>query len=410
MRILLVSQELPPETGWGGIGTYISLLAPALVAGGHEVHVLSVVPGQARATRTTAEGVVVHRAPLTRPRGVGRLTGLRETWHRLSLAWSVAREVSRLGGFDVIECPEWNAEGFVLARRRPAPLVVRSHSSAAQILPFFGHLGLDARWAIRLEDDTLRRADLVTGTRAQLEAEAARLGLPQDRLRVVPLPVRPPPIEGRVAISGERVLFVGRFETRKGPDTVLRAFPSVRRAVPEARLVLVGRDGSEPNCPSFAARLRDLARALGVADAVEVRDGWSAREVVAREMAASAVCVVPSRWESFGLVAAEASALGRPVVASALPALAEVVVDGVTGRLVPSEDAEAWAAALVDVLSNRSRAETWGRAGAARMEAHHRPERVAEETLAAYEVAIARRRAPSRRESAPALQRVEVER
>src|SRR5215210_2624545 len=94
MRVLLVSQEFPPETGWGGIGTYVKLIAPALVRAGAEVHVLSVVKGQAR-SRKVIDGVRVHRAPLRRPPAIGRVLRLPLTWRRVSLAAAIARELRR---------------------------------------------------------------------------------------------------------------------------------------------------------------------------------------------------------------------------------------------------------------------------------------------------------------------------
>src|SRR2546421_9776274 len=79
MRILFASQELPPETGWGGIGTYVDVLSEALAAKGVEVHVLSVVEGQDPSRKEVA-GVVVHRHPLPHGRGAHRLPP--QAWRR----------------------------------------------------------------------------------------------------------------------------------------------------------------------------------------------------------------------------------------------------------------------------------------------------------------------------------------
>src|ERR1700761_1205001 len=112
MRVLLASQEMPPETAWGGIGTYVANLAPALAALGADVHVLSVVRGQGRSDRVLAPGLTVHRRPLHRPAGPGRVTGLHQTWERLTLPAGVDRQIRALGiEPDVVEAPEWRAEG-----------------------------------------------------------------------------------------------------------------------------------------------------------------------------------------------------------------------------------------------------------------------------------------------------------
>ena len=119
MRVLFVSQELPPETGWGGIGTYVDVLSEALAAKGVEVHVLSVVE-RAAGEHHEAGGVTVHRLPLPPVRGV------RPAATRRLAADPGSR--SRLPGWsrgfglepDVVECPEWMAEGLGAraARRR----------------------------------------------------------------------------------------------------------------------------------------------------------------------------------------------------------------------------------------------------------------------------------------------------
>lgn len=391
MRILLVSQEFPPETHWGGIGTYMGIIAPALVRAGAEVHVLSVVPNQPRSKHTTGAGVVVHRVPLERPRGVGRVTRLRETWNRLTVAWGVARAVDRLDPSpDVIECPSWNAEGLLLARRRTAPLAVHVFSSADDIIQP-GPVGIDRWIAVRLEHDLIARADVVLSPPAQmakvrnivaLDSEArVEIDCPVEPAEVAPYPEGPP-----VAC------FVGRFEARKAPETLLRAWPLVLERVPDARLVLSGRDSADASRPSYRRWLEDLAESVGVARSVEIVDRWGDQREVVAEMSAATVIAVPSRWESFGYVAAEAHALGRPVVASRLPALAGVVVDGETGRLVEPDDPAAWADALADLLRDPVAAVAMGRAGSERVLSAFDPGRVAARTLEAYDLAVRRYR------------------
>src|SRR5437763_1460553 len=225
MRTLFVSQELPPETGWGGIGTYVDVLAEALARKGVEVHVLSVVDGQ-RASTNDVRGVTVHRRPLPQIRGSGRLPP--ETWRRTWLPLTVARLVARLPLTpDVIECPEWTAEGLALAGRGAFPLVVRLHSSAGQLFPYTGQgtrlRGLDGKLAAWLEEISARRANVVVSTRSTPDEVAGRLGLDDRALHPIPYPVRlgePAPMPPNGA---PRVTFVGRLEPRKAPEVVLRA-------------------------------------------------------------------------------------------------------------------------------------------------------------------------------------------
>ena len=398
MRTLFVSQELPPETGWGGIGTYVDVLSEALARRGVEVHVLSVVEGQSTST-TDVRGVTVHRRPLPRVRGSARLPP--ESWRRSLLPLSVARLIARLAlEPDVIECPEWSAEGLALALRGASPLVVRLHSSARQLFPYTGQgtrlRGLDGKWlvegttyvSIRSCLKALQPDDVARLTFDGIEALVVESRLPELRHRL------------RTVISvaqqeAPRVTFVGRLEPRKAPEVVLRAAPKVLAAMPDARFTFVGRDAIADGAPPSTAWLREEAARLGVAHAVELT-GQLDRTGVEEQLRRATVCAFPSRWESFGNVLAEAAATGRPVVASPIPPFRELVDDGVTGRLAPLDDEQAWADALLEVLGDSERASAMGRAGAGRIAAISSPARVADLALAAHEHAIERWRRGAR--------------
>jgi D-inositol-3-phosphate glycosyltransferase len=248
---------------------------------------------------------------------------------------------------------------------------------------------LDGRAASWLEEVSARRANLVVSTRSNLDEVADAIGLAPRALHAIPYPVRLPELSPMPADAGPRVTFVGRLEPRKGPELVIRAAPAVLREIPDAKFVFVGRDACSPGLPSSSAGLRREAERLGVEGSIELT-GQMAPAAVIDQLRAATVGVFPSRWESFGNVVAEASAVGRPVVASPIPPFRELVEDGVSGHLVRSEEPEAWAQSLIEVLKDRERAGAMGRAGATRVAGISAPERVASLALAAYDEAIAR--------------------
>lgn len=397
MRVLFVSQELPPETGWGGIGTYVDVLSEALAAKGTEVHVLSVVEGQP-SSRNEVGGVTVHRHPLPRGNDHARLPP--ETLRRLRLPARVSWLIRELGlDPEVVECPEWGAEGLALAIGSRFPLVVRLHSWAKQLFPYTDQgkkwHGVDGRISSWLEKASARRAHVVVSTRSNLDEVAAAMRLDDRALHAIPYPVRLPSLSPMPPGESPRVTFVGRLEPRKAPDVVLRAAPKVLAAFPDARFVFVGREATRPGGPCSLAWLRSEAQRLGIAKAITLT-GHLDPEGVAEELRRSSMGVFPSRWESFGNVVAEAAVLGRPVVASPIPPFRELVEDGRTGRLVPLDDPHAWAEAIVEILSDRDRAAELGRAGAARVSRISDPSRVADQAVAAHEHAIHRWRVGER--------------
>jgi glycosyltransferase involved in cell wall biosynthesis len=391
MKILFVSQEMPPETGWGGIGTYVDVLSEALAAKGADVHVLSAVAGQS-ASCVKQDGVTVHRCGIPAARGPGMHAP--ESWQRAELAVSVTRLISWLGlKPDVVECPEWMAEGLAVGFRSRYPLVVRLHSTARQVFPLSGQgpalHGLDARGAAWLEETSARRANVVISTRANLDEVKGFMGLDERAVHAIPYPVRLPEATSVSTNGPPQVTFVGRLELRKGPDVLLRAVPRVLAAVPEARFTFVGRDVLGPGAKPSSQWLREEAARLGVADALEFTGGLD-RRGVDEQLRQATVCAFPSRWESFGNVVAEASAIGRPVVVSDIAPFHELVHDGVTGRMLGLDDTDGWAEALVALLRDRKRARALGDAGAAHIAGLSGPAHVADLTLSAHRHAVER--------------------
>jgi glycosyltransferase involved in cell wall biosynthesis len=164
---------------------------------------------------------------------------------------------------------------------------------------------------------------------------------------------------------------VARLEPEKGHRTLLEAWPQVLESHPEARLLIVG-EGSRREA------LEDQARSLGLLGAEchgdrcvgtrHARPGAKVvftgrRDDVPAVTAALDVAVLPSYREAQGLVILEAMALSRPVVATNVGGIPEMIEDGVTGLLVPARDAPALAAAIGRLLADHPLADTLARAG-----------------------------------------------
>jgi D-inositol-3-phosphate glycosyltransferase len=147
------------------------------------------------------------------------------------------------------------------------------------------------------------------------------------------------------------ILFVGRIEPLKGIDTLLRAMAIVVKDFPrwkeEICVCIVGGDASEKPevINAEMERLRALREELGISDLVTFL-GAQAQDTLPCYYSAADVLVVPSHYESFGMVALEAMACGTPVIASKVGGLSFTVQDGITGFHVPERDPEALAAKI----------------------------------------------------------------
>jgi D-inositol-3-phosphate glycosyltransferase len=177
------------------------------------------------------------------------------------------------------------------------------------------------------------------------------------------------------------VLFVGRIQRLKGLEVLVRAF--ARLADLDARLLVVGgQPGTSPESREIS-RLQHLVTRLGIADRTDFV-GAVAHEQLPLYYSAADVTVMPSSYESFGLVAVESLACGTPVVATRVGGLTSIVHDGETGLLVPWRDAEMFAESLRRVLEDTALRQRLARNARASV-LGYAWDRIADEHLTLYE-------------------------
>lgn len=178
---------------------------------------------------------------------------------------------------------------------------------------------------------------------------------------------------------------VGRLTEQKGLLYLLEAMALVRQQFPEARLLVVGdaQDGRE----EYKQELLQARTRLGLEDAVLFT---GVRDDVPAVMQAIDIFVMASLWEGFGLVFLEAMAAAKPIVATRVSAIPEVVDEGVTGLLVPPRDPKALAEAMVSLLADRKRGRSMGQAGLLRLQERFTEERMIDEIEQLY-LALRRR-------------------
>ena len=225
---------------------------------------------------------------------------------------------------------------------------------------------------IRVEGEIVQQADLLIGSTPDEADDLVRLyGANPERVHVVApgidlatfQPLDRADARRKIGYGRGRVLlFVGRLERLKGVDVAIRALALLRdRAHDDVRLIVLGedvRDGYE----SEKERLKVVASAAGVRDRVDFL-GSVAHHELPYFYAAADVCVMPSYSESFGLVALEAQACGRPVVASGVSGLRSVVRDEVSGYLIDDHDPAIYAERIGRLLADPELAQQMGHRG-----------------------------------------------
>jgi glycogen synthase len=386
VRVLLVTTEYPPAPDMGGIGSFLASASNSLVEAGAEVHVLCCRPGGADADERGPGGEWVHRRRVSR-----RATAV---LGRVGLAPTVplALAARRLGHFDVVEAPDWEAAGLAFTfgwpGRRRAPVVVCLHTPTAIVRRHGGVAG--NRLRERLERWSAARAAAVVTYSPLLEDELRALGWFRGRAVELHGPCLERALLDRpvASVAAEPVVLgVGRLEPRKGFDRLVRAVGLLGATVPGVRLVLVGRDVVGADGRAGSGELRELADACGVR--LELVAPMP-REELGPWYDQARVVAVPSRFESFSMVGLEALAHGRPVVCTpevGFGAMAGRAQPGTAVVIAPGEPdaiADALGPFLVDdVLAATAAADAWSL-----LERMAGPEGFAASRLALYRAAI----------------------
>ncbi|MED5816238.1 GDP-mannose-dependent alpha-(1-6)-phosphatidylinositol monomannoside mannosyltransferase [Mycolicibacterium sp. 050232] len=355
-RVLLVTNDFPPRRG--GIQSYLEAFVGELVRdGSHELTVYAPKWKGAAAFDNRAEAanytVVRHPTTLMLPEP------------------TVAARMQRLIAENNIETVWFGAAAPLallgpLARRAGARRIVASthgHEVGWSMLPVarsaLRRIGDDADVVTFISRYTRGRFASAFGPRAALE----RLSPGVDTDRFVPDPVARAELRARYGL-GQRpvVVCLSRLVPRKGQDMLIRAWPAIRRRVPDAALVIVGGG-------PYLQRLQQLAQTHDVAADVTFTGAVPAAELPTHHAMAD-VFAMPCRTrgagldvEGLGIVYLEASACGVPVVAGTSGGAPETVLDGETGTVVDGTDVEAVATAVGDLLADPGRAAAMGVAG-----------------------------------------------
>ena len=333
------------DLGIGGTQTWLTLLIPALARRGFEMRVYSM-----RAI-SHPENVVRLRA-----HAAVEIVGESRLWAGVGLVHLV--RALRVWRADILQTalPTADILGRILARISGVPTVYSSIRGRALNKPRYQRwLGRrTARWArgvVFNDRDAIPRAERLEGIRSH-----QAVYIPNGVAAIAPRrSVNDVRIELNTSPNAVVIGTIARLHLAKAQLDLVRAFAILRRHRPAAVLWLIGEGDERAGIEQEVARL-DLAahvRMPGTRD--DVRDILEAMDLFA----------LPSHWEGMPNVLMEAMAAGRPVVASNVDAIPELVIDGVTGWLVPPGDPSALARTIDSVLADRNRAAEVARAGMA---------------------------------------------
>jgi len=361
MKIAFITFQYPPFVQ-GGAGTYAYNLTRELAGLGHEVHVIA--PRVAGCGKESAEeGLFVHRLSfLNRP-----FLAALSFWFSLWKDFSSLEQ--RAGGFDIVH--DNGLSAFSLNSKAVSyPRVVTIHHLArttlkaveASLLRRVRNLRGEIALSPLIEPLCMKRADRIIAVSQFTKRDITSVfDIPESKIAIIHHGVHPEdfvfPEEARVKLrstlginSQPMILFAGKLAPRKGVDILLRALPQVLREM-EVKLVLAG-SGNQRD-------YQQLAEALGISDKLRFL-GRVPDDTLRLLFSSCDLFVLPSRLEGLGIVILEAMAAGKPVVATNVGGIPELIESGQNGILVETNNERELASAIVKVLSDNSLARTIG--------------------------------------------------
>ena len=372
MNICFICCEYPPALH-GGIGSYIQTLGRALVRSGDRVRVAGIYPSQESALEYEEDqGVEVWR--FRSPKG--RLGWIAA---RYRLFRTLARWAER-GEIDLIEVPDWEGHA-ALWPRLPVPVVVRLHGSSA-----YFSAEMEYRQNPRsfwLEARSFHRADNWCSVSAYTAAKTGTLfGRRPEPAAVLYCPVELSGASRPTERDPHSVVFAGSLTRKKGIIQLIRAWPQVLAAAPQARLDIYGKDARTDDghpMQQFLESLLDGAAASSVAFHGHVRT-----EQLRDIYRACQVGVFPSYSEAFSLAPVEAMAEGCPVVYSTRHSGPELIDDEANGLLVDPDDVDSLARSILRLLAADPLAGRIGEAGRAHVRRLFSADRMREKNRGFY--------------------------
>jgi glycosyltransferase involved in cell wall biosynthesis len=364
MHICLIAQEFPPETGWGGIGSYTFILAQGLVELGEDVTVIA--EANEHDHRYIENKIEVHR--VARKKKTWRSKIFQRffpiTFQYIGWSYQVAKKVAEIHKYkkiDIIETSETNAPGFFLSLLTKIPLIVKLHT------PYYIHcklngypISFDLKLFSLFEKTTVKRASkVISCSKAMVKYLDEGRYLKVNDVKIVPNPIDEiffsPRLSSCPAKNIKILLYVGRIEQRKGVDTLFEAFLKVCTIRKDVRLQIAGADGRIFINERLVAYSDFLKRKINNAEVLEYINflGKINRNNLVACYQKADICIIPSAvFENFPYTCLEAMACGAAIIASNCGGIPEMIENNISGILVEPSHSDELARAILYLLGN----------------------------------------------------------
>ncbi|MFT4802866.1 MAG: glycogen(starch) synthase [Psychroserpens sp.] len=372
MRIAYISYEYPPDTGFGGIGTYTWQIAKAMVLQNCKVDVFTA--SQTREVTEQVEGVCIHRLQV-------------ESQNQFNtVVVNKFKQIHSQTKFNLIECAENGVNAIEIVKAYPEiPLVVRLHTPSVLVtrmqntyVPLLSKfrfvLGALLRGKIDLgfwskydknqhkdlEYNITLKAKLITGPSQDIKIWANRFwGIDLHNIEIIPNPYLPTkeflniPLEN----SSKTITFYGRLNVLKGCVALTYAIKKVLKKHPKWSFKLIGKNETS-HIDNLDMKSWMLSELSSFQSNIEILD-WIDYQNIPKILSETEICVFPSLFESFSYTCCEAMSAGRAVVGSRNGGMKELLA-GNCGLLINPENPNEIANALCEFIEDKNLRITYG--------------------------------------------------
>ena len=397
LNICIVAREYPPETLWGGIGTFTYNLAQGLKNIGHNVDVLAFTFGDE--TSCDDNGVTVHR--IQSPRVPFSNKTYWDYVHSMLSPFAFfysckvrnkIEEFHQQRKYDVIDLPDHIGEGFFTVRRNRFPTLVRLYTP----LSLIGLLGLhkttnslDYYLFGLMERSSIKNSTIINSPSKALSGLVKKEFKIDRDIEIIYNPIDTvkfkPEEKTDLSKNGKiRVLYVGGLTDRKGAHILAQSIPKILEKNDSIEFTIIGNDAKGINgFNSMIDYMNDIFNRNGVQDKVILKDPIPYDELPKIYNNAD-ISVVPSLYDNSPYTCLEAMSCGLPVVGTSAGGMPEYIDDGQNGLIIPPEDADALVAAVVRLAEDKDRLAEFGKSARDKSVREFKRETVAEKITELY--------------------------
>lgn len=400
MRICLFSLTYPPYS-YEGIPRQRQVLAHELVALGHQVDVITI--GQHSALRLD-QGVQVHECAVHAHNYSGQSVDLNTLLSSSQALYEGFQQASRLAPFDIIDVPLWSAQGIVPLLREQAT-VVWLQTTTAQLLQLHNYSPDYTQQAIIAFEQLCLdlAAGILSDSQSALQAVTEDYHISSNHIvHVAPLGLTDSQRSFQKYPKSQtlEVLVVGRLEQRKGTAILLfEVLPQLLHRYPTLKVRFIGRDNSQhdgwykKHHEGYAETFRRMHSRLSNQVHFE---GYVSEETLEQAYTQADIMLIPSLYESFGLIYLEAMRAKLPIVTFDSGSVSEIFPQGINNgaHVVKLGDTHAFIKAVEQLIQSPELRHTIGDAGYTRFQSHFTARHMANATIEHYQAVIDTCRTP----------------